>query len=141
MRAEIANWDDGAPYLDGAVLLGVLNGVACLMGSHPHRSDAGGAIDSIGQPDGVGPGVVVVGEFAGNSGYPNAIDSIGSQHLFCRLGSGEPPAAGNPGIAVESGGHIELSQQGNEKGRHQNDPVIRVKIVEEIHGFPPDWVT
>ena len=77
LRAEIANRDDGAPYLDGAVLLGVLNGVACLMGGNPHRSDAGGTIDSIGQPDGVGPGVVVISEFARNPGYPDTIDPMG----------------------------------------------------------------
>ena len=137
LGADIADGHQGGTQLNGAIPHRVLHRMARLVGGHSHRRDAVGAVHRVGQADDIAPGIVVVGQPAGDPLNAHILNAVGPQYCFRRLGAGKAPAAGHTGVTVEGGGHIELGQQGDQHGRYQDHPVIGVIIVEKRHGIPP----
>ena len=49
---------------DGEVIHPILNRMACFMGRHSQRRHRRGIVHTLGQPDHIGPGIIVIGKLS-----------------------------------------------------------------------------
>ena len=112
LGAELGNRDDGAAQPDGGIAHGVLHRVARLVTGNAHRCHRGGAIDVLGQVDGVVPGIIVVRQMAPAGPDGDIEDPVGPEHRLRRLGAGEMAAVHHAAVPPEIAADLGLGPQG-----------------------------
>ena len=89
---------EGGPHLERKVALGMLQDMAALMGGDGRGRDAAAGIDFAAEVDGLGLGVVMVGQAAFDAGDLDIVDAVFTQHLLGDLGAGQAGRQGYLGV-------------------------------------------
>ena len=100
----------GGAHLQRPVGHGMLHGMAAFVGCHCGGCHRAPAVDAFAQVDGLGRGIVMVGQMAWNGRYTDVVDAVVAQHFLCYLPAGQAACQGDARIGLEFSLKIGLHQ-------------------------------
>ena len=121
--------------------MGVLQGVACFVRHDCKGSHRPSVRNSPGKPEGLVPGIVVVGQFSRDAFYLQVLEPERRQDHLDELQPGYPPPVRHPCVFVVCRFHLPLRPKAEKQGRkgkyqvvqHRSRPPRYYSIVKIIH--------